>query len=169
MQVTRRGGLPPGLISHRRANLVWPILRINERQVIKLESAGQLDHVGEDTAPAWRKLEQTLIVDAALNTWSVEALDLGARSWMPQHWLTPTPMLHATWGLRLLDPISFEQARLIIVDAVLKHRWYGQGGETRDQFTRRMEMYTSIDDLLAEFSMYGHWVGPRRQPGLVSD
>ncbi len=51
--------------------------------------------------------------------------------------------------------LSFEKARDLVMDRIMRERWYGQGGEGRDEFSRRFMSYRSMREIIDSISGYG--------------
>jgi len=50
--------------------------------------------------------------------------------------------------------LSFDEARELVVDVIVRNRWYLQSYETRPKFVKRMNSYTSMRELI-EHTVYG--------------
>lgn len=54
-----------------------------------------------------------------------------------------------------LEQLSFEQAREYALKPVLRNRWYGQGGESREKFLERAMSYRSMREFIDCLCSYG--------------
>jgi dTDP-4-amino-4,6-dideoxygalactose transaminase len=54
--------------------------------------------------------------------------------------------------------LTFDEAKINIIDYIIEKGWYTQGWQNKEQFRREFMAYSSMRELLASISFYGKWV-----------
>ena len=64
-------------------------------------------------------------------------------------------MCVAEYEISAPEQLSFEEARELALEPILRKRWYGQGGESREKFLERAMSYRTMREFIDCICSYG--------------
>ena len=70
-------------------------------------------------------------------------------------WGGPQKMFIVEYDIGQPVQLSFEEARDLVMERIMRKRWYGQGGERREEFSKRFMSYRSMKEIIDSISGYG--------------
>lgn len=98
----------------------------------------------------------TSIIDVNCRKSDVLKIEKQRRSWDLLYFLGgPHKMYVVDYEIGPPTHLSFDQAKNILIELILRKRWYAQGGESRDEFTERFRSYESMKEIMDSISAYG--------------
>jgi hypothetical protein len=136
-------------------DLDYPILRINERGVLRVKKANKLKRMPEPYFERGGFKGNTSILDLNCQKFDVLNIRKLRRSWDLDYLLGPHKMYVVDYEIGPPIQLSFEQARDMVMELIIEKRWYAQGGESREQFTKRFMSYRSMREVIDSISGYG--------------
>lgn len=139
----------------RLLDLDYPVLRMNERGVLKAKSARKLRLMPELFFERGGFEGETSLLDLNCKKFVVLEIEKRRRSWDLDYLLGPHKMYVVEYKISQPTQLSFEQARDTVMQLILRKRWYGQGGESREEFSRRFTSYRSMQEAIDSISGYG--------------
>jgi hypothetical protein len=140
----------------RLSDLNYPILRINERGVLTVKKSRSLRLMPEVFFKSGGFKGQTFILDAECQRFDVLRIEKVRRSWdLLYLFLGPHKMFVVEYEIGQPVQLSFGEARDLVMERIIRKRWYGQGGESREKFSRRFMSYRSMKEIIDSISGYG--------------
>ena len=140
----------------RLSDLNYPILRVNERGVLNVKKPRSLRLMPEIFFKRGGFEGQTFILDAECQRFDVLRIDKVRRSWdLAYYFLGPHKMFVVEYEIGEPVQLLFEEARDLVMDRIIRKRWYGQGGERREAFSKRFMSYRSMKEIIDSISGYG--------------
>jgi len=151
-----RGRSEVWLSMMRLTDLNYPILRINERGVLTVKRPRSLRLMPEVFFKKGGFKGQTFILDAECQRFDVQRIEKIRRSWNLFYLLGgPQKMFVVEYDIGQPVQLSFEEARDLVMERIMRKRWYGQGGERREEFSKRFMSYRSMKEIIDSISGYG--------------
>jgi len=139
----------------RLSDLNYPILRINERGVLTVKRPRSLRLMPEVFFKKGGFKGQTFILDTECQRFDVLKIDKVRRSWDLDYFFGPHKMFVVEYEIAEPVRLSFEEARDLVMTRIMDKRWYGQGGESREKFSKRFMSYRSMREIIDSISGYG--------------
>jgi hypothetical protein len=140
----------------RLSDLNYPILRINERGVLTVKKPRSLRLMPEVFFKSGGFKGQTFILDQECQRFDVLRIEKVRRSWdLDYLFFGPHKMFVVEYEIGEPVQLSFEEARDLVMERILRKRWYGQGGESREKFSKRFMSYRSMKEIIDSISGYG--------------
>ena len=139
----------------RLSDLNYPVLRINERGVLTVKKARSLRLMPELFFKKGGVKAPVFILDAECQRFDVVRIDKVRRSWDLDYFFGPHKMFVVEYEIDEPSQLSFEAARQLVMERIIHKRWYGQGGESREKFSKRFMNYRSMREIIDSISGYG--------------
>ena len=136
-------------------DICYPILRVNDRGVLQVKNPRQIRVLPEVSFSKEALLETTIFLDEKCRKYVLKGIKKRRRSFHLKYWGGPHRMYVTDYEVNSLEQLSFEQAREYALKPVLRNRWYGQGGESREKFLERAMSYRSMREFIDCLCSYG--------------
>jgi hypothetical protein len=138
--------------------LALPLLRFNEKHIISIKSKYWLQTMSKSFFDNGGFKHTTYFLDFNLNYYKIIRTSKSRLSYNLVDiigWIENKYRYQLKYELSIPVQLSFYDARQIIVDLILRNRWYAQGGETKAEFLQAFESHSSMQELISSISAYG--------------
>jgi len=140
----------------RLSDLNYPNLRINERGVLTVKRPRSLRLMPEVFFKKGGFKGQTFFLGPQCQRFDVLRIHKVRRSWdLDYFFFGPHRMYVVEYEIGQPVQLSFEEARDLVMERIMRKRWYGQGGERREEFSKRFMSYRSMKEIIDSISGYG--------------
>jgi len=139
--------------------MCFPILRINQSHVIRFDSQSELTRMTQKFFDRGGFRDDTYFIDSKGKKFNLEDVSKIRRSWHPGYWFAPSPVFIVDITIGKPTQLTFAEIKSIVIDLVVKNRWYSQGGESKEKFLKSFEGIHSLPELIENISFYGKWQG----------
>ena len=135
----------------------FPVLRFDDRSIQRFDSPADLNIGTEATAfeESDSRRNGPFVIDSDCSKFPIRKVMLVRRSLKPGYWFAPKPVFVLRTEFGAPTPMTFEEARRLVIDTVIRHRWYRQGGESEPRFRRAFEAMNDWSEVLRAISLYG--------------
>lgn len=137
-----------------------PAFRINDRHVWLIEASERLRRSTQETLA---KLKQnTYFIDADCRKYAViDVINRGRKweSYLPYPLGARLTVIKVEYVLDEPIQLSFDEVKQLIVELVVRKKWYRQGDQTEQEFRAMVAALKSMEELAAKISAYGEYVG----------
>jgi len=137
----------------------FPVLRINELHIRRFRSSSELTRMTQKYFDLGGFRRDAFFIDSEGNKFAIESVTAKRRSWHIAYWFGPSPAIIVDVVVGKPTQLALGEIKSLVIDLVMKNRWYRQGGESEKKFLKEFEGFRSIADLIDHISFYGKWQG----------
>ncbi|MBK8815234.1 MAG: hypothetical protein IPN42_06855 [Methylococcaceae bacterium] len=137
----------------------FPALRINKFHIERFRASQELSCMSQKFFDQGGFKHETYFIDSEGKKFLIENVTKIRRSWHPAYWFAPSPVFIVDVTIGKPTQLTFEEIKTMVIDLVVKNRWYTQGGENKEKFLKAFERIQSLPELIENISFYGKWQG----------
>lgn len=137
----------------------FPVLRVNELHIRRFQSSDELHRMTEKYFDLGGFKQGAFFIDSEGKKFPIKNVTKKRRSWHIGYWFAPSPAIIVDISIGRPTQLSLDEIKRLIIDLVVKNRWYSQGGEDEKEFRKAFEGFQSIAELMDNISFYGKWQG----------
>ena len=147
-------------VNNAVSGLRFPILRMNPFHILRFRSQSELRRMSQNYFDAGDFKRNAILIDSAARQYVVVDVAKVRRSWNPLIQLgRRSPAILVNYVLGPPTQLQLDEIKQLVVDLVVRHRWYRQGHETEDEFRTAFMSFDSLSALMENISFYGKWQG----------
>jgi len=138
----------------------FPVLRVNESHIRQFRSLDELSRMTRKYFDLGGFKRDAYFIDSEGKKFAIENVTANRRSWHIAYWFGPSPAIIVDVAVGMpTQQLTLDEMKSLVIDLVVKNRWYRQGGETEKKFRNAFEGFQSIAELMKHISFYGEWQG----------